>query len=325
MSTTIDTTLGQLLDEQRHHIEYFYEELDRMQAEIFVTACAECEGLIILTGMGKSGIIAEKIALTLVSTGTRALFLPASNFLHGDIGIVGPSDAVVMLSKSGETDELLSLAPHIQKRGARLLALVSTPKSRLENLADLTLSLPVERELCPFDLAPTTSTAVQLLFGDLLTIALMQKKGFSLEQYGLNHPSGTIGKKTSLRVKDLMIQGDGIPLCNPEEKLIDQIVELSNKKCGCLLIVGENRELLGIFTDGDLRRALQSEGALVLEKKMETLMVTSPISTSPEMLAFDALKLMQRDPKRWVMMTPVVSEGQVKGIIRMHDIVHEGF
>jgi arabinose-5-phosphate isomerase len=183
----------------------------------------------------------------------------------------------------------------------------------------------VQKELCPFDLAPTTSTAVQLLYGDLLAISLMKKKGFSLEQYGFNHPSGTIGKKTTLRVKDLMIQGEGVPTCQPEDKLIDQIVELSNKKCGCLLIVDDKENLLGIFTDGDLRRALQSEGALVLDKRMEELMVANPISTLPEMLAFDALKLMQRDPKRWVMVTPVVADGRVEGIIRMHDIVHEGF
>ena len=323
MPVIADSALDQLLEKQRHSIHYFYENLDRAAAEKFIEACVNCRGLLILTGVGKSAMIAEKIALTLVSTGTRALFLPATHFLHGDIGIVNKEDCVVMLSKSGETQELLNLVPHIKRRGSSLFALVSHRQSRLAEMADLSLYLPVEKELCPFDLAPTTSTAVQLLFGDFLAVTLMQLKGFSFEQYALNHPAGTIGKKTTLRVKDLMIKGEEIPRCNPSEKLIDKIVELSNKKCGCLLVLGAGDKLLGIFTDGDLRRGLQKDGGEILQQKMSALMVRTPISVEPNMLAFDAIKIMQRS-SRWVMMMPVISDHKVVGLIRMHDIIHEG-
>lgn len=326
MSITEKQTILQLLfEEQRESICYFYDHLDLDEAERCLEACERCRGILVLTGVGKSGIIAEKIAMTLVSTGTRALYLPAMNFLHGDIGIISNEDLVLMLSKSGESQELLDLLPHIRKKGAKTVALVSNPKSRLARQADMSLYLPVEKELCPFDLAPTTSTEVQLLFGDVLAMTLMRKSGFGLDDYALNHPSGLIGKKIALKVQDLMKKGAELPLCFPEDRLVEVIVELSDKKCGCLLICSSQKELLGIFTDGDLRRALQTNRAAVLEKKMEELMTRDPLHTEPGCLAMQALELMEQSPKRLVTVLPVVEEGKIVGILRMHDIIQAGF
>lgn len=316
--------IKELFNEQRSHIEHFFAELNVGDAEKIFEACQQISGLLILTGVGKSGLIAEKIAMTLISTGTKALYLPATNFLHGDIGIVTENDAVILLSKSGETEELLHLLPFFQRRKAKTIAIVSEEKSRLALACDLAMVLPVEKELCPFDLAPTTSTEVQLLFGDALAIALMKAKGFTLNEYGENHPSGLIGKKILLKVDDLMMQGDQLPLCRLDDKLVDMLHELSSKKCGCLVVIDERQNFLGIFTDGDLRRALQSKGASILESKIGDLMTRSALFIEQGVRAVDAVKLMQRDPKKWIMMLPVLDNQKVVGLLRMHDVIHAG-
>lgn len=316
--------LTEIFEEQRRYISYFFDHLDIAQIERLLQKCQQSRGCIFLTGVGKSGIVAEKIAMTLVSTGTKAFFLPALNFLHGDIGIVDKDDLVILFSKSGETEELLDLLPHLKKRDATTCAVVSNSLSRLALQADLSIVLPVEKELCPFDLAPTTSTEVQLLFGDALAIALMKSKGISLQAYKENHPSGAIGKKTTLRVEDLMIRGAGIPFCTPQDRLVDVLVELSNKKCGCLVVTDEQQVLQGIFTDGDLRRSLQTFTPAVLEKSIQDVMTRSVSSISKDALAWEALKLMQKDPKKWHMVLPVVEGQKVIGILRMHDIIHSG-
>ncbi len=316
--------LQELFERQKEYIDHFFENIDVDKASQFFDICKNCSGLILLTGVGKSGIIAEKIAMTLVSTGTKALYLPPTNFLHGDIGILSSHDIMIVMSKSGESEELISLIPFIRKRGAKFLSIVSNPSSRLSKMSDASISLPVKKELCPFDLAPTTSTAIQLMFGDVLAIALMKEKNFILDDYAMNHPAGSIGKKMTLLVKDLMFTGEHIPLCHPQDKLVDVLVELSNKKCGCLLVVDKEKNFLGIFTDGDLRRALQAKGQAVLEAKMEDIMTSAAISVQQDVLAWEAMKIMQKDPKRWIMVLPVLEERKVSGIIRMHDIVQSG-
>ncbi len=314
--------LEQLLNQQQQYIDYYFSHLDRQEVEAIIQACHKTEGLIVFTGVGKSGIIADKIAMTLVSTGTKALYLPPTNFLHGDIGILSEKDTLILLSRSGETEELLNLVPFARRRLTKLIAVVSNSPSRLSKNCDLSITLPVQRELCPFDLAPTTSTTVQLLWGDLLAVSLMRLKQFDLSQYVLNHPSGTIGKKMTLTVDDVMLHD--LPLAKPEDKLVDVLVELSNKKCGAILVVAPERHLLGIFTDGDLRRALQTHGSDVLQKSLDSLMTYTPFSVSRDMLAWDALKIMQKNPKKFVMILPVLENKQVVGILRMHDIIQAG-
>ncbi len=316
--------LKKLFSEQQSHLAYYFEHIDPARVETIVNACAETKGLLIFTGVGKSGIIAEKIAMTLISTGTKALYLPATNFLHGDIGIVSSDDMVIMLSKSGETEELVSLMPYVQKRGAKTMAWVSNLHSRLAVQVDLSLLLPVEKELCPFDLAPTISTEVQLLFGDVLAVALMKKKGFTIGSYGENHPSGMIGRKATITVKELMVPLERLPLCKPSKALQEILPEFSDKRLGCVIVTDDNGAFKGIFTDGDLRRALQSHGPSVLEKKLEELMTRTAITTDSNEMAWDALKLMQKDPGRWIMMLPVLEDRQIVGLVRMHDIIHAG-
>jgi arabinose-5-phosphate isomerase len=316
--------LAELLKEQKSHLEHYFDHLDLNAVDQVVQECLRTEGLIVFTGVGKSGIIAEKIAMTMVSTGTKALYLPATNFLHGDIGILSEKDMLVLMSRSGETEELLNLIPFAKKRNTRLLAVVSNPTSRLAKLCDLAINLPFQRELCPFDLAPTSSTAVQLLFGDLLAISLMRLKEFDLSTYALNHPSGAIGKKTTLTVAELMYKGSQIPLARPGTPLIDLLVELTNKKCGSLLIADKQDNFLGIFTDGDLRRALQVQGPSALNLPIETLMTPCAFTIHQEALAWEALKIMQKDPKKFVMMLPVLEQGRVVGLLHMHHIIQAG-
>ncbi len=316
--------LKDLFEEYQRNLNYFFEHVEVSKAKEIFDLFLKCEGILIFTGVGKSGIIAEKLAMTMISTGTKALYLPPMNALHGDIGIMTEKDVLIYISKSGESEELLRLIPFAQRKGAKTVAWVSSPHSKLLLDSDLGISLPLNKELCPFDLAPTTSTSIQLIFGDVLSVALMKAKKFSLDEFALNHPAGTIGKKITLTVEDLMLQGEGLPLCNPNERLRDAIVTLTDKKCGCLLIVDNRQNLKGIFTDGDLRRALQKDPAAMLEKTMEELMTPTCIETEKGKRALEALKMMQKDPKRWVNVMPVIESERLIGLIRMHDLVQAG-
>lgn len=317
-------SIAQLFSRQKRYLDYFFQNLDIGQADQFFALCQKTKGLLILTGVGKSGIVAEKIAMTLVSTGTRALYLPPTNVLHGDLGIFTPDDLLICLSKSGEAEELLGLVPFIRRRNTPLAAVVSKAESRLARIADFFICLPVEKELCPFDLAPTTSTAVQLVFGDALAIALMEAKSVSLSEYASNHPAGAIGKKTTLTAEDLMWKGEQVPLSLGSCLLEEVLQELTDKKGGCLVITDREGKFEGIFTDGDLRRALQYSGPIVMKQSLQSLMTVSAVTIPKNILAWDALKIMQKDPKRWITSVPVLEEGRVIGLLRMHDIVQAG-
>lgn len=317
--------LKELFTEAKRSLSFFFDHLDYTQAEKFFEKLKTCKGIIFFTGVGKSALVANKIAMTLTSTGTRALFLSPTEALHGDIGIISKDDILVILSKSGETDELLNLIPYVRNKGASVVSILSNPKSRLAKASDLFMDLPYGKELCPFNLAPTNSTSVQLIFGDCIAIALMHAKNFSLDEYAMNHPAGTIGKRIIVKVSDLMLKDDQIPFCFPENKLIETLVELSNKRAGCVLVVDQNSKLLGIFTDGDLRRALQRHGAEILQQKMSALMTPTFKTIGPENLAWDAMKMMEGDQKFPIMVLPVVKEcGTVVGLIKMHDILQSG-
>ena len=317
-------SIAELFINYQKNLGGFFEAIDVSQAEKLLHVFLQCSGTLIFTGVGKSGLIAEKLALTMISTGTKALFLPPLNALHGDLGIVAKDDIVILLSKSGESKELLQLLPYVQQKGAKTVAWVSTHPSKLTRNCDLTIVLPLQKELCPFGLASTTSATIQLIFGDVISMALMQEKGFSLDEYASNHPAGAIGKKLHIKVKDLMIEKDRLPLCYSRDRLRDVLVELTAKRCGCLLVVDREQRLEGIFTDGDLRRALQRFSSSVLEKPVEEMMTHHCIVTTQEQRAWHALEHMQKDRKRWVMMMPVLENERVIGLIRMHDLVQAG-
>lgn len=316
------TVLQELFSIQQSHLNAFFSSVNQAQAEVILKALLDCKGSIFLSGIGKSGIIAEKIAMTMISTGTKAFYLPACNLLHGDIGIIGKDDVFIMISKSGETRELLSIIPYIRNRKALMIAWVSNKESSLAKASDLCMELPVEKELCPFGLAPTTSTIIQLIFGDVLAVALMRKRSFTVEDYAHNHPAGSIGTQITQTVEDVMVKELDLPLCRATDKLKDVLVELSRKKCGCLLIVDEDKKIKGVFTDGDLRRALQNDPQNILEEMMENLMTRQFLSVEKDDLLHNAMKMMQRDEKKWVSILPVVSQEKLVGLLRMHDIVH---
>lgn len=316
--------LRELFDEQKRLLDYFFQSIDLEEAHRALETLFACSGAVVLTGVGKSGRIAEKISATLLSTGTLSHFLCPSNALHGDIGMIGSQDVFIAISKSGQSQELLDLLPYVEKKGAKTLAIVSMLDSKLEKSCSQVVHIPVLRELCPFDLAPTTSAAAQLIFGDILAIALMRKRSFSITDFAANHPAGFLGRKITFRVRDLMLKNDALPICRGSDKLIDALHELSAKKCGCLIIVDEQSQLLGIFTDGDLRRSIQTKGPATLDISLEQLMTTSPKSIDADRMAIEAAQIMEEDHSRLVTVLPVLQDRKVVGLIRMHDIVQAG-
>jgi arabinose-5-phosphate isomerase len=316
--------VDELFFEMQSHLGYFFEHLDLARCRLVIDQLLSCEGTIVVTGVGKSGIVAKKVAMTMNSCGTKALYLSPLDALHGDVGVVTNKDIVLLLSKSGESDELLQLCPALRNKGAKLIAVVSCFNSRLSRASDTEIILPVAKELCPFDIAPTTSTVVQLLFGDLVSIAMMRAKNVSLDQFVANHPAGRIGKRLTFKVKDLMLSGDALPTCLPHDKVVDVLVELSNKKCGCIVIVDEKKQLLGMFTDGDLRRGLQKEGASILSREVCELMTKTPRTTTAETLAYDAMKEMESNQKGPITTLCVVADQTLVGLVRLHDILQSG-
>lgn len=316
--------IKQLLKEEREALNAFFDKVDPIAFEEIISLIEAAKGKLVLTGVGKSGLVAKKIAVTLTSTGVQSAFLSPQNALHGDIGMVQSGDLFLVLSKSGESDELLSLLPFVRNRGAKSIAIVSNLQSRLKRACDYYLHLPMDKELCPFNLAPTISSTIQLIFGDILTVALMKKRSFSLEQYAVNHPAGQIGRRSSLRVSDLMVR-EKLPLCKPSQTLASILEELSEKRCGCVLVINDEARLQGIFTDGDLRRELQKRGAEALQLPVSLLMSLKPKVIGQERLAYEALKLMEEDQQRPVMMLPVLDgEERVLGLIKMHDLIQSG-
>lgn len=313
-----------LLKNQRDYLNHFFDTVHFEEINAALKEILSCKGVVILSGVGKSGHITQKIAATLISTGTKASFLSPSEALHGDIGFLSPEDIFVAFSKSGESQELLDLLPHVQRKGLTTIAIVSQTASRLAKMCSLTVHLPVKKELCPYNLAPTTSTVVQLLFGDCLAIALMQAKQFTVDHFAHNHPAGFLGRKIAFKVSDLMLKKSALPLCSPENKLIDLLHELSVKRCGCLIIIDEKEELKGIFTDGDLRRAIQTRGATALQEPLGNLMTCSPETIAPDVLVLEAVKKMEENPNRLITTLLVVEKNKLIGLIRMHDILQMG-
>ncbi|KAK9839852.1 hypothetical protein WJX81_006078 [Elliptochloris bilobata] len=312
-----------LFKEQQRFLNYFFDNLEYLAVEEFCKACLACKGAILFTGIGKSGFIAQKVCQTLVSTGTKAVFLNPTDALHGDIGILSREDLLVLVSKSGATDELLRLVPYARAKGARLVAVTSVRGSRLDAACDKSVHLPLERELCPWGLAPVTSAATQMLFGDTVAIALMQAKQMTQDEYAMNHPSGRIGKRLMLRVADVMLTGSAVPRVPPHAAVMAVLGELTAKGVGCVLVVSGGGALLGTFTDGDLRRALQSRGAQVMSTPVEDVMHRTPRTCTSSAKAIDAMQDMELPPRK-VAFFPVVDEGLLVGIVTLHGLVTAG-
>jgi arabinose-5-phosphate isomerase len=309
---------------QKEYIASFFNSLDLDRSEDLISILEKTKGLIFFCGIGKSGFIAEKIAMTFVSLGIKAFYMSATNALHGDIGIVSDQDTVIFLSKSGETKELLDLFPFIKEKGAYTVSWICRENSSLEKLSDFSLVLPLKRELCLFDLSPTTSSAIQLLFGDTVAVELMKRRKLTLEEYGKNHPAGLIGRTIRNKVEDVMLKGEKIPTCYEDDFLKNVLVEFSRKKCGCVIVLSRvTNNVVGVFTDGDLRRALERSTDHLLEEKMESLMTRTFLSIQKNTLLKDAAATMQKDQNKWVSTLPVLEKESLVGLIRMHDIINQ--
>lgn len=317
--------IKELLDNSKKLINDFFDKIETKQIDEIVNIILNSKGLIFFSGVGKSGMVAQKIAVTLTSTGTRAFFISPTDSLHGDMGHVSDGDIIFLLSKSGESDELIAMMPYLRNKGAFIVAVVMNKHSRLAKAAHHVIELPFSKELCPHNMAPTISTTQQLILGDAIAIALMNKKAFSKDQFAANHPAGKLGKQLTMKVEDLMLKGGHVPLCGLEDKLIDILVDFSDKRAGCMVVVDKAQKLKGIFTDGDLRRALQKYGSEVLNLKMKDLMIQNPKKVESQALAYDAMRYMEGDQKSPIMVLPVVEQGdRVVGLLKLHDIIQSG-
>jgi arabinose-5-phosphate isomerase len=281
-----------------------------------VERLAACRGRVVVTGMGKSGIIARKIAATLSSTGTPAFFLHPAEAIHGDLGVIQGGDVVVALSHSGETGEILRLLETIRRAGATIIALTGHPESTLGQFADVTLDCHVAREACPLNLVPTASTTAALALGDALAMTLLVEKGFRAEDFANLHPGGKLGKRL-MRVEQLMHAGDDVPVVDVATPMRDVIYEMSRKGLGMTCVTSAGR-LAGIITDGDLRRRMTTTPA-ILDLQAGDVMTRDPVTIPPHLLAVDALNVMEQ---RKITSVIVGTGGAVDGVVHLHDLWH---
>jgi arabinose-5-phosphate isomerase len=287
----------------------------------FLRACQlmfACKGRVVVSGMGKSGHIARKIAATLASTGTPAFFVHPGEASHGDLGMITPVDVVLALSNSGETDELLTILPAIKRQGNPLILMTGNPASSLAAMGDAHLDVSVPEEACPLGLAPTASTTAALVMGDALAIALLEARGFTDEDFARSHPAGMLGRRLLLHIADIMHGGDKIPLTGADATLSDALVEMTRKGLGMTAIVDADQHLLGIFTDGDLRRAVDNNNIDLRTTPVTSLMTVNPKTIAPDKLAIEAARLMEAHKIHALL---VVDEGRVVGALNIHDLL----
>jgi len=296
---------------------------DRLDQD-FVAACQLCldtPGRVVVTGMGKSGHIGNKIAATLASTGTPAFFMHPAEASHGDLGMITSQDVMLAVSYSGETEEIVTILPLVKRMGAKLLSVTGKSKSTLANAADVHLDVSVTEEACPLNLAPTASTTATLAMGDALAVALLKIRGFTAEDFAMSHPSGSLGKRLILRVADVMRTDAAIPRVSADVFLKDGLLEMTQKGLGMTAIVDDLNEILGVFTDGDLRRALD-DGIDVHATTMAEIMHRECKTTSSEVLAVEAVRLMEENQ---IMALLVADEdNHLVGALNIHDLFRAG-
>jgi len=290
----------------------------------FVDAChlmLNCQGRVIVTGMGKSGHIAGKIAATLASTGTPAFFVHPGEASHGDLGMITQQDVVLALSNSGETRELLTLLPIIKRLGVPFIAMTGHPESSLATFATVHINVAVEQEACPLGLAPTASTTATLVMGDALAVSLLETKGFSRDDFALSHPGGSLGKHLLLMVGEIMHSGDDIPVVNDHASIKTALLKMTEKKLGMTAVVNSEGSIMGIFTDGDLRRMLE-KNMDIQQTAITTVMTSNCTTITADILAAEAMKIMQQ--KKINALLVVDNNQQLIGALNMHDLIQAG-
>jgi arabinose-5-phosphate isomerase len=280
------------------------------------------KGRVVITGIGKSGLVGRKIAATLASTGTPSFFMHPAEASHGDLGMVTEDDVVIAISNSGETEEILRLIPYLKYFNVKIIALTGNPQSTLAKQADVVLDVSVKEEACPFGFIPTASTTVTMAMGDAIAVALIMRNGFKKEDFAIFHPGGSLGRRMLTKVKDLMHTGEEVPVAYPDTLMLDAVLEISSKRLGVVVIVDENKRILGIITDGDVRRGVHLWGKELFELKASQIMTKNPKTINEEELAAVALSTMQK----YSITSLVVpaNDGTLKGLIHIHDILKKG-
>jgi arabinose-5-phosphate isomerase len=280
------------------------------------------KGRVVVTGMGKSGLVAKKIAATLSSTGTPAFFLHPAEASHGDLGMVTADDIIIAISNSGETEEILGLIPFLKRFNIRIISIAGNPDSTLSKTADVTLDVSVKEEACPIGIVPTASTTAAMAMGDALAIALLLKRGFKEEEFAFLHPRGSIGKKLFIKVKDLMHIGDSLPAVPLDTPVSKALIEMSSKRLGLTVVLDNKGRIAGIVTDGDVRRGLEKWGGRLFKLTAVEVMTKNPKTISEKELAAKALSIMQSHSITALVVPD--NEGRPIGIIHLHDILRQG-
>lgn len=280
------------------------------------------KGRVVVTGMGKSGIIGKKIAATMASTGTPALFMHPAEASHGDLGMVTKEDIILAISNSGETDEIVNLIPFMKRFNLTIIAMTGNPSSTLSKEADIVLDVFVKEEACPMGIVPTASTTAALAMGDALAVALFIKRGFKKEDFAFFHPSGSLGKRLFIKVKDLMHTGDTLPIVRPDTPMLKAIIEISSKRLGVTAVVDSEMKVVGIITDGDLRRGIERWSKRFFDMQAGEVMTKNPKVIGKEELAVKALSIMEE--KSITSLIVPDEDGRIEGIIHIHDILKKG-
>ena len=308
-----------VLDIESIAIAKLKDQLDN-NFDIACQLCLDCSGKIIVMGIGKSGHIADKLAATLASTGTPSFFVHPGEASHGDLGMISKSDVVIALSNSGKTEEIVSLLPILKNMGIKIIAMTGDDNSEIARTSEVHIDVGVEEEACPMNLSPTASTTAALAMGDAIAVALLEKRGFSIEDFAKSHPGGSIGKKLLLLVQDIMHTGEQIPIVLQEHKLALGLIEMSEKALGMTAVINEKEELVGIFTDGDLRRTL-GENVDIQTTLMREVMTKNCITIKPSLLAVKAVEIIQENK---ITSLVVVKENKIVGALNIHDLFRAG-
>lgn len=280
------------------------------------------KGRVIVTGMGKSGLVGKKIAATFASTGTPAFFMHPAEASHGDLGMVTSDDVILAISNSGETEEIIGLIPFLERFGVTFISMTGNAGSSLAKASEAHLDVGVKEEACPLGIVPTASTTATMAMGDAIAVALLSKRGFKEEDFALFHPGGSLGKKLFLKVSDLMHSGDSLPLVSPDKAMVEAVMEISSKRLGIAVVADETKKVLGILTDGDLRRGIEKWGRDFFDMKAGEVMTRNPKMINEDELAAKALGIMEKHSITSIVVPD--DEGHAKGIIHLHDILKKG-
>lgn len=312
---SVIATQAQSLQEAKSAIDASFNEA--------VKILYRCKGKVVVTGIGKSGLIAQKIASTLSSTGTPAIFLHPVEGMHGNLGVLQKSDVVFAIGKSGESEELLGILPAIRKIGAKIICLTAEGHSSLAHQSDVVLAVPIKREACPLNLAPTTSSTVSLVIGDAIAIALMKMRGFNEKNFALYHPGGLLGRRLLLKMSDVMRAGDLNPVANVNDSMTNLLIEMSRKWTGAVSVVNGKGRMVGLVTDYDVRQAF-AKGLAIRNVKIRQIMNPNPIFIYSDEMAVRALEIMESRKKPLTVLPVIDRKHRSVGMVHLHDLVRKG-